>query len=192
MAHRSNFFWGFPSEILASILSEGFGEEPDLVYLWTTLRNVDHRFRYEVEEFVRRTHLKRSFIAYRLDHHINSVVRLSHEPELWLRFKDVDPCEPSTAVFLIDPEMSSSLNSVAALSSLQARLRKHPPDDWSSPPHMLSVQRYVNDTELCGFQLSIKDAKQGLFEVRLDWKATLSKLLIEDKLRQTFSRRWVR
>ena len=193
MALPGNSFSKLPAEILASILSLGFGHESDLVYLWTTVRNVDHRFRHEVEEFVRRTHLKRSHITYRLrldplDFWSRS---LSREPELWLCFKGVNSSDPCTAVFVLDVEMGAKLNRTDALPLLQAKLLQHPCDNWFCPPHMLSVQRHVNDTELCGFQLVISNVEQGLFEVRLDWKATLSNLLIEEKLRQKMSKRWV-
>ena len=177
-----------PPEILASVISQGFAEEADLVFLWTTLRNVNHRFRALVEEYVRKNYLRKTYITYRIR---GDAPGVDDDSEMWLSWHGVDRDSPSTAVFAYDKEMSNVPGTALhRLEALQEKLHKHPVNDWLHPPHMLSVERYVNDTELCGFRL-ILSQDEGAFEVRFTWTDTFTRLLAEEKLRQTMSRRWV-
>lgn len=177
-----------PPEILASVISQGFAEESDLVFLWTALRNVNHQFRDLVQDYVRKNQLKRTYITYRIQG--DTPGNDDDDSGLWLTCRGVDLENPSVAVFTYDKEMSSvPASSEHRLERLQDKLRTHPPNDWAYPPHMLAVERYVNDTELCGFNL-VATEKEG-FEVRITWTDTFTRLLTEEKLRQSMSRRWV-
>ena len=182
-----------PTEILASVISQGFAEEADLVFLWTVLRNVDRRFRALVDSYVRKNHLKRTYITYRIPDSIGPGP--STNVEIWLRSAGVDPQDLATAIFVYDDVMSTLPGDVlGGFGAIREELRQHPLDDWLCPAHVLSVGRYVNDTELCGFEVvdcSREGERTGGFEVRIDWRMTFTRLLFEEKGRQGMSRRWV-
>ena len=72
-----------------------------------------------------------------------------------------------------------------------------------APPHAFSMRRFANDTEMpglacfcwpCDRHASSELDGEPLFNacVRVEWQGALSALLVEERLRQLMSRRWVR
>ena len=128
-----------------------------------------------------------------------------------------DGTEQGTARFMYDGEMSflrsgwdAMLKEDGKLKMLDKILQRHPLDDWAAPAHMLVVERFVNDTEAVGFELrrfgsrapSPKRSEEGQeerarrlergekYELRIDWRDTFTRLLVEEKARQAMSREW--
>jgi hypothetical protein len=184
-------FSKLPNEIISLIISLGFEDEFDYLYLWATLRNVNHRIRYLVEEFVRRNHLKKTFITYIFKNPTLDWGSEEFYKKLWLSCKGFDGNDQSIVVFKINQSMSDDLGEQGWLELLEDKLKDCPLDAFAYPPHIVSSLRFVNDTELVDFDLVIEDNQNDIFEIRFDWKATISKLLAEERLRQTMSKRWV-
>ena len=69
---------------------------------------------------------------------------------------------------------------------LRSILESNPPDDYAHPAHLVSIGRYVTDSELPGFSID-----WDRLEVSVDWKAMFTALLLEERLRTVLRRRWV-
>ena len=249
MAASSSFIARLPSELCASIISDNFISDHDLIPAWINLRNVSKFWRGLVEDFVRKRHLPHSYIMLCFDpcwspglapstgqsgldelsktsiadlnvtaswpSAENSHVRYSSAV---FRFVRTQPDAPELATFeLEDPhdeiyvDMCQSRGLLPATSD-STRFCPVEVKDWSRPPHVLSVRRLCNDTELPGlalrrFAVRQPDAlgvnaspeapeagskdREAPSELRIDWKAALNELVLEERLRQFMSGRWV-
>ena len=116
-----------------------------------------------------------------------------HRPraKFWLTFKGCVADQPNVAIFRSAAMINANPLDEIWLKLILQKIEDAKTDEYLRPAHMLSCNRFVNDTELCDFQVLITDSARGLWEVRLDWKPTLSKLLVEESLRQVLSREFV-
>jgi len=161
----------------------------DLVFLWTTVRNVSTTFRAIVDDIARSQYLPNIEIHYEFERNHEHHGRIFFLVEC--PYKDVSKTEANIAIFSIQTSSGSPKMARKVLKEETERYNKGGIFEPSllgihRPPHSVIIQGTANDTELPDFSIDYEK-----LELSFNWKAMLTAFCYEEKLFATKMLEWV-